>query len=132
MVQSEAPLIRTLEKDSSHSARLCENYVHHGSTALTTNGIASLESKYLSARPELSHSTSFHTVCPLGMTSNPGAVISNELRDLSETTTGFYLRLGSHLTDREYLILSKFPPLTKPVIQNILTILDVSSDFRRF
>ena len=35
------------------SARLCENYVH-GSTALTTNGMASLESKYLSARRELS------------------------------------------------------------------------------
>ena len=33
--------------------RLCENYVH-GSTALTTNEMASLESKYLSARPELS------------------------------------------------------------------------------
>ena len=37
----------------SRCTRLCENYVH-GSTALTTNEMASLESKYLSARPELS------------------------------------------------------------------------------
>src|SRR5882672_4733618 len=34
-----------------HFVRLCENYVH-GSTALTTNEMASLESKYLSVRPE--------------------------------------------------------------------------------
>ena len=49
--------------------RLCENYVH-GSTALTTNEMASLESKYLSARPELSRRVpiEFSHSLSLGMT----------------------------------------------------------------
>ena len=45
--------IKYISESVISSGRLCENYVH-GSTALTTNEMASLESKYLSARPELS------------------------------------------------------------------------------
>jgi hypothetical protein len=59
----EAYLLIRWSEAIDRNDRLCENYVH-GSTKLTTNGMALLESKYLSARPEPSRRApmEFHTV----------------------------------------------------------------------